>query len=114
MNNFQLVGLPMAPFASLFDLSDEQLTQMDIRRVVATERPGYPCRVSLRDAEIGEEVLLLSYTHQPAASPYQACGPIFVRKGAGQGRAEGGEVPDYVRSRLLAVRAYDAEHWIVD
>jgi Protein of unknown function (DUF1203) len=28
---------------------------------VADERPGYPCRQCLEDAEIGEELLLVSY-----------------------------------------------------
>jgi hypothetical protein len=32
---------------------------------------GFPCRVSLVDAEIGESVLLVNYEHLPAASPYR-------------------------------------------
>lgn len=114
MSTFQLVGLPMTPFTALFDLTDEQLATRDMRRVVASEHPGYPCRVSLTDAAVGEELLLLSFAHQPAASPYQASGPIYVRKGAVQAVAAVGVVPDYVRSRLMSVRAYDASHVIID
>jgi hypothetical protein len=63
--------------------------------------------VSLIDAEIGEELLLLPFEHQPANSPYRASGPIFVRKGVSQARLNPGVVPDYVRRRLMSVRAYD-------
>jgi hypothetical protein len=114
MTSFQLIGLPFEPFASLFALSDSELTALNARRVVATESPGFPCRVSLMDAEIGEELLLLPFEHQPASSPYKASGPIFVRKAASQTSIEPGVIPDYVRRRLMSVRAYDSTHLICD
>ena len=114
MRSFQLVGISPDPFQSLFDLPDAELARLHARRVVAIEKPGFPCRVSLVDAEVGEELLLLPYTHQPAASPYQASGPIFVRKGAGQRFLEVNEVPEYVSLRLMSLRAYDSAHMIVD
>ena len=114
MASFQLVGLPAEPFADLFDLSDADLAAHHARRVVASTQPGYPCRVSLADAEVGDELLLLTWPHQPAASPYKASGPIYVRRGALRRTVEPGLIPDYVRSRLMSVRAYDAAHMIVD
>jgi len=114
MSSFQLVGLPYEGFSSLFGLSDAALLERHVRRVVATSKPGYPCRVSLADAEIGEELLLLSFEHQPAGSPYRSSGPIFVRKGAVQAIAEPGVVPDYVGLRLMSVRAYDSSHLMTD
>ena len=83
-------------------------------RVVATEKPGFPCRVSLADAEIGEELVLLPFEHQPANSPYRASGPIFVRQGAMQARIAPGVIPELVRRRLMSVRAYDAAHLMID
>jgi hypothetical protein len=106
--SFQLIGLPCEPFAPLFSLPDQALAELDAQRVIATAKPGFPCRISLEDAEIGEELLLLPYTHQPAHSPYRASGPIFVRKSARQCRLAAGVIPDYVRSRQMSVRAYDA------
>jgi hypothetical protein len=47
MSSFQIVGLPAAPFAPLFSLSDAELSEIHAQRVVATSKPGYPCRVSL-------------------------------------------------------------------
>jgi hypothetical protein len=114
MTSFQLVGLPIEPFSPLFALSDAELLARNVRRVFATTKPGYPCRVSLADAEIGDELLLLPFEHQPASSPYKSSGPIFVRKAAVQARVEPGVVPDYVRARLISVRAYDSQHLMSD
>lgn len=115
MNSFQLVGLPFEDFAPLFALSDVELAARDIKRVFADSTPGYPCRVSLADAEIGEELLLLPFEHQPAHSPYRSSGPIFVRKSAAPARIDPGAMPDYVRTRpLISVRAYDAAHLMID
>ena len=114
MQSFQLIGISPDPFQVLFELPDADLARLHARRVIATEKPGFPCRVSLVDAEIGEELLLLPYTHQPAASPYQASGPIFVRKGAEQRFLEVNEVSEYVSLRLMSLRAYDSAHMIVD
>jgi len=114
MNSFQLVGLPHAPFAPLFALPDAELASHNAQRVFATTKPGYPCRVSLVDAAVGEELLLLPFEHLPASSPYKSSGPIFVRKAATQAQPEPGVIPDYVRTRLISVRAYDSRHFMTD
>ena len=58
--------------------------------------------------------MLLPFEHQPADSPYRSSGPIFVRKSATQTVLEPGAIPDYVRTRLLSVRVYDAAHQMID
>lgn len=114
MNSFQLIGLPFEPFLPLFALSDSALSARNIKRVFAAGKPGYPCRVGLTDAEIGDELLLLPFEHQPANSPYRSSGPIFVRNHAVRANLEPGVIPDYVRTRLISVRAYDAAHLMSD
>ena len=114
MSSFQLVGLSSAPFASLFALSDTALSAINMQRVVADEKPGYPCRVGLVDADVGDELLLLSFEHQPSNSPYKSSGPIFVRKGAVQAKIEPEVIPPYVGTRLISVRAYDEAHLMTD
>lgn len=114
MNSFKLVGLPLEPFSRLFTLSDAELAGRNARRVFATTKPGYPCRVSLADADIGDELLLLPFEHQAAASPYRSSGPIFVRKTAVPTELAAGVVPDYVRTRLMSVRAYNSAHLMTD
>jgi len=114
MRSFRLTGLAPELFAPLFDLSDAQLAQRGIARCIAPPDATWPCRVSLVQATPGEELLLLPFVHQPATSPYQASGPIYVRRGAPRAVLAPGEVPDIVRSRLISIRAYDTRHWIVD
>lgn len=114
MSRFQLSGLAYDRFEPLFELSDQELAGLGVARVKADADFGFPCRVSLQDAAFGEELLLLSYEHQPAASPYRASGPIFVRRGAHRRVLPGGAVPPYVAQRLISLRAYDASHCMVD
>ena len=114
MSSFILVGLPFETFSHLFALSDAELAARNISRVFATTKPGFPCRVSLSDADVGEELLLLPFEHQAANSPYKSSGPIFVRKSAMPMQMDAGVVPDYVRTRLMSVRAYDNAHLMTD
>ena len=114
MASFRLVGLAPTLFQPLFALSDAQLRERGARRVRADRTPGYPCRISLADAEPGDELLLLPFAHQPCASPYQASGPIYVRRGATQALLAPGELPPYVTRRLISLRAYDAADMMVD
>jgi hypothetical protein len=107
--SFRIVGLPREPFAPLFGLSDAALAARGIRRVIADSKPGYPCRVSLVDAEPGESLLLLHHVHHDVDGPYRGAGPIYVRESAVESVPAAGEVPDVVARRLLSVRAYDAE-----
>lgn len=112
--NFQISALPLAPFAPLFGLPDAELRARNAERRVVDQHPGFPCRVSLRDAEMGETVLLLNYEHQPAETPYRASHAIFVREGATEARPEPGEVPQVLRLRLLSVRAFDQRGMLLD
>jgi hypothetical protein len=113
MPSFQLVGLSPESFEPLFDLSSEELLPFAARRVTATSKPGFPCRVSLSDAEPGEELLLLPHEHQPADSPYRSSGPIYVKVGAARGMPGVGEIPAYVSLRQISLRAYDACHMMI-
>jgi len=105
---FQIRALPSERFAPLADMTDAELAAIGARRVVVDGQPGYPCRVSLVDAEPGEMVLLVPFVHHDVDSPYRAGGPIFVRPGAAMAAPAAGEVPSLLRHRLLSVRAYDA------
>ena len=107
--NFQISGLPLAEFQSLFALSDAELARRNIVRRVADERPGFPCRVSLRDAEPGERLLLLNYEHLAVASPYRSRHAIFVRENATDAHLSVNEVPDVLAIRLLSIRAFDRD-----
>ena len=113
MTSFRIAGLDPSLFEPLFSLSPEELARRGIRRVVAPSSRGYPCRVGLRDAAEGEELLLLPYEHQSGHSPYRASGPIYVCIGAKPGSVAVGVVPEYVSRRQISVRGYDAAHMMV-
>jgi hypothetical protein len=105
--DFRISPLPLAQFAPLFSMTDEELAARNIVRRIADRKPGFPCRVSLQDAEPGERVLLLNYEHQPASSPYRSCHAIYVRENAIEAKPDVNEVPLVLLSRLLSVRAFD-------
>jgi hypothetical protein len=112
--NYQLSGLEPAQFEALFDLGDAELAERGMRRVRADQPVGFPCRISLEDAPVGEELLLLPFAHQDGRSPYRASGPIFVRRGQPRAARIVNELPSYLTLRPLSVRAYDATDEMVD
>ena len=101
-----ILGLDPNRFDSWFDLDDAELAARGARRVIADESPGYPDRVSLADAKVGDELLLVPFAHHVTESPYRASGPVYVRRGVRQ--YDGDQIPDLLRSRQLSVRAYSA------
>ena len=107
---FRYIGLAPEPFAPLWSLNAAGLARRNIRRVVAGDDRGFPCRISLRNAAAGEEVLLLPYRHHDVTGPYRASGPIFIRRNVE--RAVLAAVPDEFRRRLLSLRGYDAQGWM--
>jgi hypothetical protein len=113
-HSFQFVPLRADQFAALFNLSPEVLARLNMRRIVVDEKPGFPCRVSLADAEVGETVLATPFVHHDVASPYRASGPIFIREGVRAANPAKDEVPDMFRHRLLSIRAYDAAATMID
>jgi hypothetical protein len=58
---FQITALDHRRFSRLFELSDSELAESWAVRQTATAKPGFPCRVSLADAEVGEELILVNY-----------------------------------------------------
>ena len=113
MSTFRLVGLDADDFTPLFAMGDAELAALGARRVTADKMPSYPCRVSLVDAEVGEELLLFAFEHLSARSPYRSGGAIYVRAGARPAQLAPGEIPPYVTRRLMSVRAYDADDMMV-
>jgi len=113
---YRVSPLPREAFEPLFVLDDAALAARGIRRVVAGSKPGFPCRVSLVDAEPGETLLLLHHLHHDVAGPYRASGPIYVRERVDTAALAAGELPAVVRvpARLLSLRAYDADGWLRD
>ena len=107
--SFRITGLPAERFAHLFALSDQELAaQGAVRRIADGRMPGYPCRVSLADSRAGDELILVNYEHHGVDSPYRMRFAIYVR--AGDTRYDAiDRVPEQLRTRTLAVRAFDVD-----
>jgi hypothetical protein len=108
--SFRIIGLPAEPFTGLFPLSDQDLKARGVVRRIADGR--YPCRISLTDSEPGDELLLVNHEHHPVDSPYRMRFAIYVRQGEEQYDAVD-PVPEQLRRRMLAVRAFDANAMMV-
>ena len=107
--SFRIRGLPAEQFNHLFALSNEELAKHHaVRRTADDRKPGYPCRVSLTDSKAGDELVLVNYEHLPVDSPYRMRFAIFVRKGDRTYDAVD-QVPEQLRKRTLAVRAFDGK-----
>ena len=111
--SFRVLGLSPDPFRPLFSMSDDELHRHGARRVLADD-PRMPCRVSMEHARLGEELLLLNFEHQPANTPYHASHAIYVRKAADRAFNAVDTIPEVLASRLLAIRAFDAQHMMID
>jgi hypothetical protein len=110
---FQFIALSSEQFVPLFSKSEAELQALGARRMIVDEKPGFPCRVSLADGEIGETVVLLPFVHHDVDSPYRGSGPIFVRSGVPTANPSVGEIPPMFHHRLLSLRAYDEKAMMI-
>ena len=77
------------------------------------ETAGNPCRHCLRRADIGERLVLFSYSPFEMRNPYKEVGPVFVHADGCERYGDVGRVPADFLNRPLALRGYDAEQRIV-
>jgi len=108
--SFRITGLPAENFSHLFSLDDAELANLGAVRRTA-QHPA-PCRISLTDAKPGDEVILTSYEHHAVDSPYRMRFAIYVRNGEETYDAIDA-VPEQLRKRTLAVRAFDKDGMMV-
>ena len=109
---FLISGLLAEPFIPLYGLSDGELAARRARRIVV-DGPGFPERIEMREAQPGETLLLVNFEHQPANSPYRSSHAVYVREGATESWS-GDQLPEVMRKRLLSLRGFSAEGWMVD
>ena len=110
---YRIAGLDPAPFQPLFALTDEELAGRGMARMVVSKKPSFPCRVSLVDREVGEQVILLNHTSHDVANPYRASHAIFVAEGAEQAEFID-EVPPVFEPRVLSLRGFDVDGMMAD
>lgn len=110
---YRIEGLPYQAFAGLFDLSDEDLENRGMKRVVATSDRGFPCRVSLADAKAGDELILLNHISHDVATPYRSTYAIYVSKRAEMAVHVDREPPVFA-GRPLGLRGFGTDGMLKD
>jgi hypothetical protein len=111
---YRITGIDPAPYRHLYGLSDEELASRGIVRMTVSEKPSFPCRVSLTDRDIGESVLLLNHVSHDVANPYRASHAIFVTEGVEEPATYVDDVPPVFGPRVLSLRAFDEDGIMVD
>lgn len=110
---YVIQGLDPEPFRPLFSLPPEALAESGAVEVLA-QAQDYPCRVSLDHAALGERLLLVNFTHQPAKTPYRSSHAIYVAEGSYVRGVYRDTIPPVMRPRVLSIRAFDEHDMIVD
>jgi hypothetical protein len=108
---YRIKGLDPEPFRPLFALTDDDLEQRGMKRMTVTS-PTFPCRVSLLDRPLGEQVILLNHVSHDVANPYRASHAIFVADAAQAEYVD--EVPPVFVHRILSLRGFDKDGMMAD
>jgi Protein of unknown function (DUF1203) len=77
--------------------------------VTADSKPGFPCRVTLEDAEPGESLILFHHVSHDVTTPFRSAYAIYVREGAAGPACYVDEPPPVFAGRALGLRGFDAE-----
>jgi hypothetical protein len=114
-NNFALRPLTPAVAADLRQKGGE---------IYVADDDGYPCRQCLRDAEVGEELILVSHDPFTTDSPYRSSSPVFVHRhdcsanvvGINSSAADvtAAPLPRQLTRRRLSVRSFDTSAMMID
>jgi hypothetical protein len=84
-----------------------------LKPIHVDEHPGYICRHCLEDPAVGESVYLVSYSPFDRAVPYRSVGPIFLHTTDCRRYDRTDELPRSLRHRLLSLRAYRSDDFLV-
>ena len=105
--SFVIAGLDPAPFRKFVGASDAELAAFGVIRRIADAKPGFPCRISLEDAEPGDALLLLNFESHRAPTPYRSAYAIYVNEKSNHAARYENEIPPVMRARPLALRWFD-------
>jgi len=106
---YRIRGLPAAPFTALFTADAATLAARRARMLIADDCTGFPCRVSLVEARVGEQVVLVNHVHQPADGPFHASHAIYVRRDVRPPEPYIDCLPEMLDRRQLSLRGFDGD-----
>jgi hypothetical protein len=111
---YRIEGLKREAYSGLLGLTDAELARRGARRVTADARPGFPCRVTLEDAEPGEAVILFNHVSHDVQTPFRTAYAIYVREDAGAPAAFVDQTPPVFDGRVLSLRGFDGDGMLRD
>lgn len=111
---YRITGIDPAPYRHLFGLSQEELASHGVVRMTVSEKPSFPCRVSLTDRDIGESMLLVNHMSHDVSNPYRASHAIFVTEAMEEPAEYVDQVPPVFVSRVLSLRGFDKDGMMED
>jgi hypothetical protein len=111
---YRITGIDPAPYRHLFGLSQEELASHGVVRMTVSEKPSFPCRVSLTDRDLGESMLLVNHISHDVSNPYRASHAIFVTEAHEEPAEYVDEVPPVFDMRVLSLRGFDKNGMIAD
>jgi hypothetical protein len=106
---YRIEGLPSDAYRHLIRMSEDELEAHGARRVRVDSKPGFPCRVTLEDAEPGESVILFNHVSHDVPTPFRSAYAIYVRESAAGPACFTDETPPMFEGRTLGLRGFDAE-----
>ncbi len=111
--SYRIAGLDPGQFQPYFKMDAGELAAHRAERTVAKASTGFPCRISLRDADEGEELLLINHVNHAVETPYRNAFAIFVRKNAVAAATFFNECPPVFAGRPIALRGYSGDGMLV-
>jgi hypothetical protein len=106
---YRIEGLSPDRFASLIGAPDAELAEQGARRVISSSPTGFPCRISLEDAEPGASLILTNFVSHDVETPFRTAYAVFVREDAASPARFEDEVPPLLHRRTLGLRGFDEE-----
>jgi len=110
---YRIKGLEPADFAALFELEDADLETRGMTRM-RVDNPNFPCRIALRDCDLGDEVILLNHVSHDGNNPYRASHAIFVSRSATEAADYVDTIPPALDRRILSLRTFDARGMMIE
>lgn len=105
---YRIEGLRPEAYAGLRGLGDAELAARRALRITADSKPGFPCRVTLEDAEPGESLILFHHVSHDVPTPFRSAYAIYVRETATEPARYVDEPPPVFAGRTLGLRGFDS------
>lgn len=68
----------------------------------------------ISDIPVGETAILINHTYQPADTPYHGTHAIYLREGCTHQGVYINEIPESLAVRLISLRAFDENHFMLE